>query len=376
MWCNLWCLSEKLILRCVKRFHTLCSELDVIFLIYSKIRKGDNTMNKLQKMMIAAAMVILPCMSCHAANMDAPILHSPVMTAEHIDASDYNAYKWRNDTESAEGLPVNFRTSISEFGKPNPKYGLDDNYVFSCDGLDSIHMSGSGEYTEAQFHNMLSELKQFSDPENIYVIDLRQESHIFADGNALCWWGERDWSNLGKSAEEIEEEERALVEQIMDTEITVVPQKDTEDGTGVFELNVTDTMTERTMVENAGAHYYRIPCTDHIWPDAEQVDAFIDMVKSLPDDAWLHFHCVAGKGRTGAMMCIYDIMRNPDVKLKDIAYRQHLLGANYLLDKGDDTWTGAYKAEVSLMLTAFYSYAQECGADGYQKSWSEWLMGR
>lgn len=333
-------------------------------------------MNYIKTMTVMSVIVILTCLTCQASNADAPILHSPVMYAEHINFSDYSAYKWRNDIEDTGVLPVNFRTSVSEFGEANPKYGLDENYAFSCDGLGALHMSGSGQYTEEQFNNMLAELKQYTEPENIYVIDLRQESHIFANGNALCWWGERDWSNLGKSVTEIEKEEAALVKQVIDTNITIVPQKDTEDDTGAFDLFVTDTMAERTMVENTGAHYYRFSCTDHIWPDADQIDAFIELVKTLPEDAWLHFHCVAGKGRTGAMMCIYDVMMNPDVKLKDIAYREHLLGANYLLDKGDDSWTGPYKAEVSLMLTAFYDYVQECGSDGYQKSWSEWLIYR
>lgn len=329
------------------------------------------------KMLAAAAcLAVLPCLSCHAEVVDSPILHSPVMIAEQLDNSEYTAYKWRNDTVTEDDLPINFRTMKSEFGTPDPKYGLDENYEVSTEGLDTLLMSGSGEYTEEQFRNMITELTRFTDPENICIIDLRQESHLFADGNAICWWGERDWSNLGKSVEEIEAEEKELSEQILNTEITIVPQNDTEDGSGSFDLCVTGTKTERMLAEEAGVSYYRIPCTDHIWPDAEEVDAFIELVKTLPDDAWLHFHCVAGKGRTGAMMCMYDIMKNPEVKLKDIAYRQHLIGANYLLDKGGDSWTGAYKAEVTLMLNTFYLYAQECGPDGYQRSWSEWLTNR
>lgn len=42
------------------------------------------------------------------------------------------------------------------------------------------------------------------------------------------------------------------------------------------------------------------------------------------------FHCEAGEGRTTAYMAMYDMMKNPDVSLKDILYRQHLLGGNYV----------------------------------------------
>lgn len=41
----------------------------------------------------------------------------------------------------------------------------------------------------------------------------------------------------------------------------------------------------------------------------ENIDEFIKLYKSLPKDAWLHFHCEAGKGRTTTFLAMYDMMK-------------------------------------------------------------------
>ena len=48
--------------------------------------------------------------------------------------------------------------------------------------------------------------------------------------------------------------------------------------------------------------------------------------------SWLHFHCLAGYGRTATFMAIYDMMKNPDVGLSDIVYRQSMTGGENLLN--------------------------------------------
>ena len=76
-------------------------------------------------------------------------------------------------------------------------------------------------------------------------------------------------------------------------------------------MKINSVMSERQLVEQNGLHYYRIAATDHIWPSPENIDDFISFIGTLPDHAWLHFHCRAGKGRTTIYMAMYDMMKNP-----------------------------------------------------------------
>jgi hypothetical protein len=87
---------------------------------------------------------------------------------------------------------------------------------------------------------------------------------------------------------------------------------------------------ERDVVGATGASYVRISVTDHARPLDDEVDRFILAVRALPENAWAHFHCEAGRGRTTTFMVLYDILRNANrVSLEDIVRRQKILGYDY-----------------------------------------------
>lgn len=75
-------------------------------------------------------------------------------------------------------------------------------------------------------------------------------------------------------------------------------------------------------------------------------------------------------------MIFYDMMRNPGLPLKDIAYRQCLLGGNYLLYDGSAPGEDPVKAELcaekAQMIALFYDYIQANHATAYQTRWGEW----
>ncbi len=134
-------------------------------------------------------------------------------------------------------------------------------------------------------------------------------------------------------------------------------------------------MTEKELVTGEGFRYIRIPVTDHTWPKPEQVDEFVDFVKGIdPDRVWIHFHCLAGKGRTSVFMVMYDMMQNPGVSLEDITVRHAMLGGDYLLYTEH---TGSYRdplyEEKAAMTRRFYQYVQENHDSGYALSWSDYL---
>ena len=139
-----------------------------------------------------------------------------------------------------------------------------------------------------------------------------------------------------------------------------------------MDLKVDTWETERELAEGSGFHYLRLACPDHCWPPADVIDAFISFARELPDDAWLHFHCQAGSGRTGAFMTIWEMMGKPDASVEDILRHQAETGSGNLLDISAPEKSHAQK-ERCVLARAMYLYIQENRADHFALSWSEWL---
>lgn len=70
--------------------------------------------------------------------------------------------------------------------------------------------------------------------------------------------------------------------------------------------------TEKDLVESIGLCYFRIPVADTKLPNSNEVDLFIQFVKSLPLNTWLHFHCKMGDGRTNTFLMMYRMIRQAD----------------------------------------------------------------
>jgi Inositol hexakisphosphate len=107
--------------------------------------------------------------------------------------------------------------------------------------------------------------------------------------------------------------------------------------------------------------------SDHCRPTDDMVDRFVTFVHGLPANAWLHFHCHGGDGRTTTFMALYDMIRNAqNISLDDTVARQSLIGQYHL-------FSGKSEVETlrAAFITAFYSYVKE---GGYATmSWTEWV---
>ncbi len=76
-------------------------------------------------------------------------------------------------------------------------------------------------------------------------------------------------------------------------------------------------------------------------------------------------------------MCLYDMMKNPDVALEDIVTRQAMTGGNYLLyTEQSDSYKAPLYDEIAENIRLFYEYVQENHETNYELSWSEWLAGQ
>src|SRR5881392_197309 len=169
----------------------------------------------------------------------------------------------------------------------------------------------------------------------VTIFDLRQETHVFVNGLPVSWFATRDWANVGRSQSEIEEEEAAWVHSLgPGSKIAVRPghavKKGNAESAVPQQVIVKEASIERDLVSSAAARYVRVAVTDHTRPLNEAVDRFIVAVRALPENAWAHFHCEAGLGRTTTFMVLYDMLRNATrVSLEDIVRRQKVLSNGY-----------------------------------------------
>ena len=275
---------------------------------------------------------------------------------------------WDVDPELEKSLPRNFRTT--DDGLKASKGQMPANT-----GLADLRASGSGEFTADSLKLLLARTRGA-----VTVFDLRQETHIFVNGLPVSWFATNDWANVGRNQGAIEADESARVESLkVGSKIVVRP------GAAVKKPGVTPGTSQNVTVDHASTErdivgvnrvaYVRITVTDHARPLDDEVDRFVLAVRGLPENAWAHFHCEAGRGRTTTFMVLYDVLRNANrVSLEDIVRRQKLLGYDYDVLRPSDpgSWKAPYTADRIAFVRAFYNYAR-ANPNGRPQIWSEWL---
>src|SRR5438093_6219163 len=281
---------------------------------------------------------------------------------------DAPVLNWDIDLKLANALPRNFRTTNDPLNESKGE-------TLATTGLSDLRASGSGEFTPKGLKLVLTRTRG-----PVTVFDLRQETHIFVNALPVSWYASHDWANVGRSHEEIVSEEAARVQSFKPgSQIDVRPGHPVKHGNGNSvtpqRVNVERAGTERDVVEGAGTHYVRVTVTDHARPLDQEVDRFVLAVRELPENAWAHFHCEAGLGRTTTFMVLYDMLRNATrVSLEDIVFRQKILSHGYDVLQPDEpgNWKAPYAADRTAFVRAFYDYAR-ANPNGRPRLWTEWL---
>jgi Inositol hexakisphosphate len=276
---------------------------------------------------------------------------------------------WDIDLKLANDPPRNWRTTDGPL-TPGTREALG-----AILGLRDLRASGSGEFTPEGLKLVLARTRG-----PVTVFDLRQETHIFVNGLPVSWYASRDWANVGRSQSDIEANEAARVASLKPgSKIDVQQGHPVKHGNANSvppqQVTVERASIERDVVQPAGASYIRITVTDHTRPLDDKVDRFILAVRALPENAWAHFHCEAGLGRTTTFMVLYDMLRNATrVSLEDIVQRQKILSRGYDVLQPDEpgNWKAPYAAERAEFIRAFYDYAR-ANPNGRPLLWSEWL---
>ena len=209
----------------------------------------------------------------------------------------------------------------------------------------------------------------------IYIVDLRQESHGFANGVPVSWYEEHNHANFGKSVNEIEQDEVEKLKSILGKQTEFVPLGKHDEATlSKLTMPIENVQNERHAAESAGFRYIRFSAADMVFPESAAVDDFIKFYLSLPQKYWLHFHCHAGHGRTTTFLVFYDILNYPDLSLEEIVQRQKSLGGSDLLAVSDgDDWYSEKNRERAEKLRRFYRYVKEQRASNFAVSWTNWL---
>ena len=269
-----------------------------------------------------------------------------------------------------DSLPRNFRKCDGAFKR-------EDAYFPDTSGLSALNISGSAEFSDKNLPVLMTTINR----NRIIIIDLRQETHGFINGEPVSWYGKYDWANVGLTREEvITGEKRKLdsLKKIKNIEVTKILKKDKATNTFLdfkeIPFEVLKAETEYELTKSFNTEYFRITATDHRKPVNDDVDRFVTYINSLVGVYWIHFHCHAGDGRTTTFMVMYDMMKNAkNVSFEDIVKRQYLLGG-IDLTKNDDfpEFDKQYAIDRTEFLKKFYEYCKD-NNDGYMTSFSKWI---
>ena len=256
---------------------------------------------------------------------------------------------WRLDGDLKYELPRNFRV------------------------IDNLKMSASGQPSTSSLLLLYNELRQKTDG-NIYIVDLREESHGFANGFPVSYYTEKNLANFFKPRNQIEDIEIEQLTDMLDRQIDFLPLGN-EDKKLFKPVNVLvkNVETEHQKADEIGFIYVRFPVTDMFFPQPEIVEQFMNFVANLKENDWVHFHCQAGRGRTTTFMVMYEILKNPEKSLGEICARYETNLIERKVDNGNhDYYIEAHNSRAEQLIDFFF-YVRDFQQGRINTSWSEYV---
>ncbi|WP_294382572.1 phosphatase [uncultured Clostridium sp.] len=223
--------------------------------------------------------------------------------------------------------------------------------------IPTLNISGSAQFTKDQLLN----LKNSINKDNIYIVDLRQESHGMINDLAISFLNPYKDLNNGFTTEQTIKAENSLLNKI---KIGNTIQLYKHTGIFIKDITVDFISNESQLVTEADMQYKRFAVKDNSAPTPDIVDEFVEFIKNKPDDIHLHFHCAAGKGRTTSFMVMYQAMKNnSNLTLEQLLSYQYNIGGVNLHDNNIQ-----YN-----FLEDFCNYVQKNKDSNYSISYSQWI---
>lgn len=207
---------------------------------------------------------------------------------------------------------------------------------------ESQKMSGSANFSEkaAKTIAKLSEV--------VTVFDLNQESHGLINGLPVTWSAEKNWANADLNYEEALNREKRYLAGV-------------RIGEKLGKVKIKSVETEESLVRGLGHNYVRLTVTEHIRPSDEQVDRFVESVRDLPTESWIHFHSRTGEGRTTLFMTMLDMLQSAETKDFDtiVQRNQQLSHEDILTVSAEGDWRRPFQEDRVRFLREFYEYAKK-----------------
>ncbi|CAO4834252.1 MAG: hypothetical protein CNLJKLNK_00120 [Holosporales bacterium] len=251
--------------------------------------------------------------------------------------------------------------------------------------LDALSISGSRQFNRAQLTSLIYLLTAHKKvpKDKIYIIDLREEAHLFMDEHSVTLAHKKATASvnifhpfMGIAPQTIQAFEDKLVNFVQceqNKAISIIDKKKFFSRHKKINISSVDAQTERAVVESLGVHYKRFSVTDHKRPTDALLDDFINFFQNLPPDVWLHFHCRGGSGRTSSFMIMVDILKNAKTdSLDKIVSRNNKMGnSKKIFDISQIPSNKLHDGIVRRdFLIKFYEFAKTAYG---KKTWSEWI---
>jgi predicted protein tyrosine phosphatase len=237
-------------------------------------------------------------------------------------------------------------------------------------------MVGSAQFNQNGLEAMLAEIKKHHSQNNkikIWLVDLRQETHFFANGQALSFYGSHNSANFHKSPEQIYQEESKMISDFQKksdpTTVNIVLEKANGEiaKTQPLLMNLQASQSEESLAIQHGLNYKRFYITDHQAPTPENTQKLVQFINQLDAQDWVIVHCRGGKGRTTTFMLLTALLKDkekikhhPEARLNTIeSYIQEQIdlgGSNlFKFDDADDPiWRIEHKKDRAKFIQEFY----------------------
>lgn len=259
-------------------------------------------------------------------------------------------------SESSSALAAT--ASILTFDKSEiTKDGLPRNFR-DLSGL-GINAIASAQFSE----NELQEVRKKYPNDKIVIVDLRQESHGFINGNSVLWRSYFEKINQDKNISEILSDEKLrfnIAKKDHEIVINEVTKRDRENGwykeISPKIVTVNKAQNEKDLAAENGFEYQRFSVRDFDKPNEKEFLRMVNFIKNLPQDKKIYVHCAGGKGRTGMFLVTLDIIKNgKETALEEIFKRQNKLGSAKLDEiSEEEAWSNEIAKERLTMLENFY----------------------